>query len=186
MPGLNRDNNEPAYLLGRLWATLEQLDMEAHGRQGDGAYSDIIDRHHATTVVEPTLVIRRIGDYAPQLLKKLRAAGKPKTADRWSATIDDLVSRIGVQPPMNRSGDRTAHQSLFLVGYHHERAATDKLVSAWMIAEVYGYASDGAARVALNREDVQSRGRDQQTGAKLYSWHEVQVKLGGRPRKATD
>lgn len=191
MPGLNPDNQQPAYLIGRAWALLCQLDIDASGRQGNEAYSELWERHHATTIGEPLVAIRLIGQYRPALLAKLRTRDLG-AAERYAIALDDLTGRIDPDlPPMKGS---TADRSLFDVGFHHQRGRLAGVVeTAEEMAERYGYASAAAVRTEISRLGLESRGRDPETGAKLWSLADFARKRaakpgrgvgGGRPRKA--
>jgi CRISPR-associated protein Csd1 len=111
---MDPSNASPAYLLGRLMAVIERMQVAALG----DVNASVVDRYFGAASATPAVVF-------PRLLKNLRNhARKAKDDDRTAGTarwleseVDNIVSRLGGFP---------AHldlpaQGLFVIGYHHER-----------------------------------------------------------------
>ncbi len=176
MAGLNPDNNEPAYLLGRLHAALEGLETAARG----------LDSHIDAEMFEPKLS-QAIG--YPALTLKLwqsRGAGWLRKLGHgaqgaWATRIAELVDRIA--PNASVVGD--ANQSLFVVGYHHQRAhdQTDAITTR-EAGELLGLSGAGSARAQLSRwvqaGELWSVGRDGD-GQRLWPRSRIDQLRDARP-----
>jgi CRISPR-associated protein Csd1 len=111
-------NAEPGYVLGRLLAVLERLQLAAVG----DVNASVVDRYFGAASATPRVVF-------PRLLKAARYhARKALDSERHSATaawlerqLDEIVSRF----PPDRGGFPpyldAVQQGLFVLGYHHER-----------------------------------------------------------------
>ncbi len=107
--GLDTENNEPAYVLGRLFAALEKAQKDS----ADGRLeSTIKDRYFSSAAATPAVIF-------PVLLKLSRshiAKLGPGQNIYYESTIADLLSRIAVFP----THQGLEEQGLFMIGYYHQ------------------------------------------------------------------
>ncbi|MEK6443822.1 type I-C CRISPR-associated protein Cas8c/Csd1 [Pseudonocardia sp. T1-2H] len=116
MPGLDPSNTTPAYVAGRAFAVLEQIQYDASG-QRNATYGD---RFFAGAISNPRAALVTGQRDAIAWLRKLRRT-KPPAAVRHQKALDEL---FGLLDPTGDVPARTTlhEQSLFLLGYHHQRA----------------------------------------------------------------
>ncbi len=117
MPELDQTNTDPGYVAGRLFAALEQLQYDASEGKLNTTYGD---RFFAGAVINPRAAIVNGRRDATAWLRKLRRS-KPGAAVRHTKRLDDLVGLLdaGVGLPARTT---LRQQSMFLLGYHHQRA----------------------------------------------------------------
>lgn len=177
MPGLNPANDRPGYLAGRIFATLERAEDAATG----GRQHVLMDSKFAVCVGNPRVVLRLADTLGAQYLRKL-ATREPGQAGEIADTVADLTTRIGAG---TWSRDLSEDQSLFTVGYHHQRHADDLAAGLHLttaeVAELIGVGSAVAARVQLRRWGVDSSGTDDATGGKLWRRAVVLAAHNSRP-----
>jgi len=113
---LDRDNPNPAYRLGRLFAMLESVQSSAL----PGLNATIKDRYFAAACATPARVFPLLNKNAMHHLSQLRKAGKGGLA-RW---LDREIGEIwaGLDDDLPRSV-RLEDQGRFVVGYYHQRYA---------------------------------------------------------------
>ena len=111
--GLDKNDENTAYLLGRLFAILETIQYQALG----DVNANIVDRYYASASTVPFSVFPRLITGSKYHLARIRKdnPGKAVNLDReFTTTIDKL----------NRSFPRhlnTEEQCRFTLGYHHQR-----------------------------------------------------------------
>lgn len=128
---LDPNSTEPGYLLGRLFAILEQIQAAALGRSLNAT---IKDKFYGAASAQPRKVF-------PQLLKgaqpHLSKVGKDKPGYR--VNLEKLVAQI--IDMMSPNGDPfPAHlpdrqQGLFALGYYHQRSSFFKSAAESLAAE---------------------------------------------------
>ena len=130
MPGLDPTNTSPAYLLGRLFAVLEATQRAAY--PGDNLpNTTFFDRYFAGAIANPRVAFVQGSQMWPAWLKKIRTSAdrEARKADRdrrlaaafaLKNRISELTEQLAVQPLPALT--TSAHQSLFIIGYHHQRA----------------------------------------------------------------
>lgn len=119
MPGLNPDDRTPAYVAGRVFATLEQIQYDASGGDINTTFGD---RYFAGALSNPrsALVSGRV-DARAWLRKLRRDPRKPGAAVRHEQELDRLFGLL--DSDTNIPGRlAVSDQALFLLGYHHQRA----------------------------------------------------------------
>jgi CRISPR-associated protein Csd1 len=121
MPGLDPANRDPAYLAGRIFAALENLQDATSGRDAS-VNATFVDRYFAGAVANPRIALVQGRQLAAAWLKKLRRTngGLAAVLDRQLTDLFDLLDATGGIP--GRIG--IADQATFLLGYHHQRANT--------------------------------------------------------------
>lgn len=125
MPGLDPENRDPAYLSGRILATLESIQYNTvrHSRNKDedkGLNTTFVDRYFAGAVANPRVALIQGRQVATAWLKKIRR-DNPGTAyalDRRLTELFDLFDAAAGLP--GRIG--LNQQATFILGYHHQRA----------------------------------------------------------------
>ncbi|MGH3697689.1 MAG: type I-C CRISPR-associated protein Cas8c/Csd1 [Pseudonocardiaceae bacterium] len=117
MPDLDPTNTDPGYVAGRLFAALEQLQYDASEGKLNTTYGD---RFFAGAVTNPRTAIVNGRRDANAWLRKLRRT-KRGAAINHDKRLDELFGLIG---PAAGLPARTTlrQQSMFLLGYHHQRA----------------------------------------------------------------
>jgi CRISPR-associated protein Csd1 len=117
MPELDPTNTDPAYVAGRTFAVLEQIQYDVSDGKLNTTYGD---RHFAGAVSNPRVALVNGRRDANAWLRKLRRT-KPGAAVRHDKALDELFglidARAGVPSRMTLQ-----QQSMFLLGYHHQRA----------------------------------------------------------------
>lgn len=114
---LNLENKHPAYLLGRLFATLEKTQDDASG----GVNAGIGDKFYSSASARPRIVFPTLLDLFRKLLKKLSSAnpGLAIVRDRLVGEIlDDFDSEQGF--PSNLSLE---DRGFFAIGYYQQMRA---------------------------------------------------------------
>lgn len=122
MPALNPSNHQPAYLAGRIFAVLEDIQLSAARAAGDDAPNvTFTDRYFARAVTSPAVALVAGRRDARAWLKKLRR-DRPAWAGAAEGRLDDLFDQIAVAGGIPH-GAVLADQAAFILGYHQQRAA---------------------------------------------------------------
>lgn len=113
---VDETDRNPGYLLGRLFAVLENIQRTA---QGD-INTTIRDRYFGGAMASPLAVFTRLSELKNSHLKKV-ARDKPGGLTHWferriDSIMDGIVAKDGI--PATLSLDQ---QARFVLGYHHER-----------------------------------------------------------------
>ncbi len=107
----NNDNN--AYLLGRLFAVLERTQSSAI----KGANATITDRYFGTASTVPYSVFPRLLAGSKSHLSKIR-----KKMPGYAVNLDkDMTAIIGKLPPGFPKHFSIENQGRFTIGYYHQR-----------------------------------------------------------------
>lgn len=112
MPGLDSDNNDPAYLCGRLLATLEAIQYAGVGDVG----ANIIDRFYGKASTAPALVFGQLMTLAQSHLGAISSDGQRVNLDR---ELSDIVARLEANFPRTLTLEE---QGRFAIGYYHQKA----------------------------------------------------------------
>jgi len=112
MPGLDPDNDDAAYLCGRLISTLEAVQFAGVGDVG----ANIIDRFYGKASTAPALVFGQLMTLAQSHLGAINNDGQRINFDR---EISDIISRLGSELPRTLTLEE---QGRFAVGYYHQKA----------------------------------------------------------------
>ena len=119
---LDPSNDTPAYLAGRLFFILEDLQMQSIGYDIN---SSIADRYFNRASCDPSVVFGELLGKANYHLRKLeRSSGKPHfTRTEIEAILDllphEVISQKETQGEIKHWLDE---ESLFAIGYYHQRA----------------------------------------------------------------
>ncbi|HEU5155358.1 MAG TPA: type I-C CRISPR-associated protein Cas8c/Csd1 [Streptosporangiaceae bacterium] len=122
LPILNPDNHQPAYLAGRIFAVLEDIQLSAAWADGDEPPNvTFADRYFARAVTSPAVALVAGRRDAQAWLKRLKRR-RPKTAEKARQRLDELVSQLNQHGGMPQ-GVILADQASFILGYHQQWAA---------------------------------------------------------------
>lgn len=178
MSGLDPASPSSAYLAGRLFAALEALELAATGRH------DVHLGKFPAVIANPRTATNFVTSYGTIWLKRLTTR-QPAAAAEFAARFDELLPRIASG---GWSRDRTADQSLFLLGYHHQRHHDDResgaVLTTTALAEKLGVTLP-TLRQRLSRWAkagwALEVGHDRVTGEKTWLWPNVQEAMAAMP-----
>lgn len=113
---LDIDNAEPGYLLGRLFAVLENVQQSALGRDINAT---IRDRYYGAASATPASIFPVLVRNAQHHLSRLRK-DKPGAAVNLEKQINEIVDKL---PPSFPKSLRIESQGRFAIGYYHQNKA---------------------------------------------------------------
>lgn len=113
---LDLDNSDPAYLLGRLFATLEEIQQRALGTE---LSSTIRDRYFGSAGANPASVFPVLIRNAQNHLAKLRKA-MPGAAINLEKQLGSIFETLPVSLPKQQTLEA---QGRFAIGFYHQNQA---------------------------------------------------------------
>lgn len=124
--------DRPAFHYGRLLALLEKIQWEAYREEtnGKGVNTTVIDRYYGATSITPTRVMGLLVKDAQAHLSKLRR--NPRSYGAYLALQEQLETILTYLSPSDDKSPKTLslqQQSIFALGYYHQRAASRKAAS---------------------------------------------------------
>jgi len=119
---LDKQNDNIAYLAGRLFAVLEQIQQASLGK---GVNATIRDRFYASASTRPNMVIGRLIALSNHHLSKLRKE-KPGLAVTFEKLLGEIFALIPAEVPTFPATFSLDEQSLFAVGYYHQKVDSYK------------------------------------------------------------
>lgn len=119
---LDKQNDNIAYLAGRLFAVLEQIQQASLGK---GVNATIRDRFYASASTRPNMVMGRLIALSNHHLSKLRKE-KPGLAVNLEKLLGEIFTLIPAEAPTFPATFSLDEQSLFAVGYYHQKVDTYK------------------------------------------------------------
>jgi CRISPR-associated protein Csd1 len=133
MPGLDQDNRDPAYLAGRIFAVLEQLQQRSNApgkaqrsdtaekpKQVKQVNTSFTDRYFGGAIANPRIALIQGQQLAQAWLKKLNRT-QPGTASALRQQLTELFNCFEATAGLPGQAD-LAHQAAFILGYHQQRA----------------------------------------------------------------
>ena len=117
---LDKQNDNIAYLAGRLFAVLEQIQQASLGK---GVNATIRDRFYASASTRPNMVMGRLIALSNHHLSKLRKE-KPGLAVNLEKLLEEIFALIPAEAPTFPATFSLDEQSLFAVGYYHQKVDT--------------------------------------------------------------
>lgn len=120
MVTLEKENKDPAYLCGRLFAVLEDIQRKAI----PGAGSTITDRFFGTASSAPASVFGSLLRHAQNHLGKLRKENQ-SAYFALEKRMEEILSGLPAFPKTLS----LEKQGLFNLGYYHQRAATREAIA---------------------------------------------------------
>lgn len=118
MPDLDTTDHDPAYVAGRLFAALEQIQ---HDASDGGLNATYADRHFSGALTSPRTAIVAGRKDATAWLKKLRQKKRLGAAVNHDKRLTELLSMIPPEQDLPARANMR-QQARFILGYHHERA----------------------------------------------------------------
>lgn len=113
---LDESNTNPAYLLGRLFAVLENIQR---GALGDKVNATIADKYYASASTVPYSVYPRLLSGSKHHLSKIRKE-KPGWAFNLEKELGQIMSQLPTEFPRHFSIE---NQGRFSIGYYHQKNA---------------------------------------------------------------
>jgi CRISPR-associated protein Csd1 len=113
---LDKQEENTAYRLGRLFAVLEEAQERALGR---GINATIRDRYFGAASATPASVFALLLRGAQNHLGKLRKE-EPSAATAMEIKLSEVMEGLGSQLPRSL---RLEDQGRFAIGYYHQRSA---------------------------------------------------------------
>ncbi|GIW07171.1 MAG: CRISPR-associated Csd1 family protein [Dehalococcoidia bacterium] len=114
---LDQSLDDPGYLCGRLFATIEQIQAAAAGGQGQDVKATVVDRFYGTASAAPATVFGTLLRNARARLSQLEDRN-PGAYWRLFNQLQDIAEKLTALP-------RTLtleQQGLFALGYYHQHA----------------------------------------------------------------
>jgi CRISPR-associated protein Csd1 len=119
LPIINPDNHQPAYLAGRVFAVLEDIQVSAARAEGDDAPNvTFADRYFARAVTSPAVALVAGRRDAQAWLKRM-GRSRPAFAHKARQRLDDLLDRLTKAGGVPH-GAVLAEQAAFILGYHQQ------------------------------------------------------------------
>lgn len=119
---LDKQNDNIAYLAGRLFAVLEQIQQASLGK---GVNATIRDRFFASASTRPNTVLGRLISLSNHHLSKLRKE-KPRLAITFEKLLGEIFDLIPASVPTFPATLSLDEQSIFAVGYYHQKTDSFK------------------------------------------------------------
>jgi len=130
MPGLDPNCTDPAYVSGRIFATLEATQRAAFPRD-DQPNTTFYDRYFAGAISNPRIATIQGSQLRAAWSRKIRTSAEqertPAAREKRRAVAGaldrrfiDLLDLLDATPLPARIS--TEQQSMFILGYHHQRA----------------------------------------------------------------
>lgn len=113
---LDESNYNPAYLLGRLFAVLENIQRNA---LGDKVNATIADKYYASASTVPYSVYPRLLSGSKHHLSRIRK-DKPGLAFSIEKELGEIMAKLPTEFPRHFSIE---NQGRFSIGYYHQKNA---------------------------------------------------------------
>lgn len=131
MTNMNSLNEDPqftepldraAYYCGRLLAQLEQIQIQALGRDVNAT---LIDRYYGAASATPGKVLGKLVENSQPHLARIRK-DKRGVYEALQQQLEDILSNISPEDGKFPTNLNTVQQSIFALGYYHQRAHNRK------------------------------------------------------------
>ncbi|MCL7489413.1 MAG: type I-C CRISPR-associated protein Cas8c/Csd1 [Desulfobulbaceae bacterium] len=117
---LDKTNVNIGYVLGRLFAALEKIQIESHKKEGQKKpelNKTIRDTYFSAATSNPLVIFKRLQDLAIHHLAKIRNSGKSTVwLDKLMQEVMDKIPASGIPVTLSLED-----QGRFAVGYYHQR-----------------------------------------------------------------
>ena len=119
-PTLNVDNKQPAYVSGRIFAVMDDLQRTVFRVADQKLNTTFSERYFGRAIDNPRVVIVAGRRNVQAWLKRLRGPlRRPNWSDAYERRLDDLFGQLELIP----AGAVLADKAQFVLGYHQQRAA---------------------------------------------------------------
>jgi CRISPR-associated protein Csd1 len=117
---LDKTMENTGYVLGRLFAVLEKIQIESHKKEGQkqtDLNKTIRDTYFSAATSNPLVIFKRLQDLAIHHLAKIRNSGKSTVwLDKLLGEVMGKISANGMPTTLSLED-----QGRFAVGYYHQR-----------------------------------------------------------------
>lgn len=121
---LETSEKDIGYLCGRLFAVFERIQLDTQGNQLDDRKrvinTTLTDKYYATASTTPAAIFGMLMRNASNHLAKLR---KDQTKVNWALYRQKLLEEIAEQIQVFPTTLSLSQQSMFALGYLHQRQA---------------------------------------------------------------
>ena len=121
-PQFNEQLDRAAYYCGRLLAQLEQIQIQALGRDVNAT---LIDRFYGAASATPGKVLGKLVEDAQPHLARIRK-DKRGTYEALQQQMEDILCNISPEDGKFPTTLNMVQQSIFALGYYHQRARNRK------------------------------------------------------------
>lgn len=123
-PILNLENKDPAYLSGRVFAVLDDLQQAVYRAAGQQLNTTFAERYMGRAITNPRAVLVNGQRSATAWLRRLRGPlGRPSWATAYANRLDEIFAEIDPAVSPIPSSAVLEQKALFILGYHQQRAA---------------------------------------------------------------
>lgn len=113
---LDKENKNPAYLCGRLFAVLEQIQQEASTSK-EKLNRTIKDVYFSSASSRPALIMPRLIDLSNYHIRNAEKNNK-SNADKYLAIMKEIIDKLNGEFPSNLS---LVDKGKFQIGYYQQR-----------------------------------------------------------------
>ncbi|MEE0275378.1 MAG: type I-C CRISPR-associated protein Cas8c/Csd1, partial [Oscillospiraceae bacterium] len=113
---LDKENKNPAYLCGRLFAVLEQIQQEASTSK-EKLNRTIKDVYFSSASSRPALIMPRLIDLSNYHIRNAEKNNK-SNADKYLAIMKEIIDKLDGEFPSNLS---LVDKGKFQIGYYQQR-----------------------------------------------------------------
>jgi CRISPR-associated protein Csd1 len=121
-PQFTEQLDRAAYYCGRLLAQLEQIQIQALGRDVNAT---LIDRFYGAASATPGKVLGKLVENSQPHLARIRK-DKRGVYEALQQQLEDILSNISPEDGKFPTNLNTVQQSIFALGYYHQRAHNRK------------------------------------------------------------
>ncbi len=121
-PQFTEPLDRAAYYCGRLLAQLEQIQIQALGRDVNAT---LIDRFYGAASATPGKVLGKLVENSQPHLARIRK-DKRGVYEALQQQLEDILSNISPEDGKFPTNLNTVQQSIFALGYYHQRAHNRK------------------------------------------------------------
>lgn len=125
-PEFNNPQDHTAYHCGRLLAQLEIIQRRA---QGEKINATLIDRYYGAASTTPSKVMGKLVQDAQPHLTKIRKLNEG-TYKSLQTQLEDIIDELSPEEKMFPKNLSMQQQSIFALGYYHQRADNRKAAIA--------------------------------------------------------
>lgn len=119
---LDKNNTDPAYVAGRLFAVLERIQQAAI----KSANATITDTYYRAASSTPGITFGRLTQLSKHHLAKIRKE-KPGLAIFFQKQLEEIYALLPGNAPQFAKYFNLDQQSIFAVGYYHQRTGEEKV-----------------------------------------------------------
>lgn len=130
-PTLSDDNTKPAYIAGRIFAVMDDLQRTVYRVAEQKLNTTFAERYFARGIDNPRVVLVTGGRNVTAWLKRLRGPlHRPNWSQAYERRLDDLYQLLDINDL--KGAAVLTHKAQFILGYHQQRGdlRTERLAAA--------------------------------------------------------